>query len=973
MKQITLTLAVVFSLLTLQLQAQETNYVLGELLVQVYPNTQIREVIYDLQMIEGQQTSLKLKKKVSDHMRIWLLEFDESTINQSDMLNAIFLHQNVSVVQNNHKITYRNTPNDPSFNQQWQYINTGQTGGTIGADIDADSAWDISTGGLTALGDTIVVCVIDGGIDLNHNDLTPNRWVNYAEIPNNGIDDDGNGFVDDRLGWSTSGQNDNIGGSSHGTAVAGIIGAKGNNGIGVAGINWDVKLMIVRGGTGVESEVLEAYTYPLNLRKQYNETGGAQGAFVVATNASWGINNGQPANAPLWCAMYDTLGHYGILNAGAGPNANFNVDVVGDLPTACPSEYLVTLTNMNHNDTKVNQAGYGITTIDLGAFGEGTYTTTNNGYAGFGGTSGATPHVTGTIALLYSAPCPSFAAIAKANPSGAAALARDYILDNVDPNTSLNGITVTGGRLNVFNAMRSLMDSCTTTDCLAPFGLTATSVIDTSATVTWGAVTDTTTTFHFKYRILGDTIWNVITDTLETQTLMNLSSCSTYEMQVEMVCDSSITISGISTFSTDGCCTFPTGLDAFTLSDTTADLSWAKVLAANEYIVRYREIGAASWIVDTTTTLNYTAYGLINCSSYEFQVATVCDTGVTAFSVIMDFESGCGNCTAMFYCASDGSTQFEYINNISLNGATINSGDNQGYYKYVGIFTSLDKTSYNLTVTPGFNGNPFGENLGAWIDFNQDGDFTDAGEQIFAASGVQSATTQPFSVPHTAIPGITRMRVMLDFNNAASSCSSGIEGETEDYCINITNFIPCEIPQGLDTVATSLNAAHFNWTGQVNDSIYIIRYRMQGATFWTYMNTSMLSDSITGLVHCTAYEVEIASLCTSGDTSAYSNTFTIQTQCIDGVNIIQPSVVDLKIFPNPFSNDLNIELNILNGQEITIQMYQINGQLIKEQSLGWVEGEQQIQLNVGDKAIQGIYLLKIITEEGILIERVVKL
>ena len=143
-------------------------------------------------------------------------------------------------------------------------------GGTVGADIDADSAWAISTGGLTALGDTIVVCVIDGGIDLNHDDLTPNRWINYAEIPNNGIDDDNNGFVDDRLGWNTGAGNDNISGSSHGTAVAGIIGAKGDNGTGVAGVNWDVKLMIVRGGSGVESEVLEAYTYPLNLRKKYD-------------------------------------------------------------------------------------------------------------------------------------------------------------------------------------------------------------------------------------------------------------------------------------------------------------------------------------------------------------------------------------------------------------------------------------------------------------------------------------------------------------------------------------------------------------------------------------------------------------------------------------------------------------------------------------------------------------------------------
>ena len=182
---------------------------------------------------------------------------------------------------------------------------------------------------------------------------------------------------------------------------------------------------------------------------------------MVATNASWGTDGGQPEDSPLWCAMYDTLGAHGILSAGATSNSNVDVDIIGDLPTACSSDYLLTVTNLNQSDVKVFQAGYGLETIDLGAYGENTWTVaTPNGYEGFGGTSGATPHVTGAIALLYSAPCASLASLAQTDPAAAARRVRDAILNGVTPNASLDGITVTGGRLNVNNALLELMTSC---------------------------------------------------------------------------------------------------------------------------------------------------------------------------------------------------------------------------------------------------------------------------------------------------------------------------------------------------------------------------------------------------------------------------------------------------------------------------------------------------------------------------------
>jgi hypothetical protein len=144
----------------------------------------------------------------------------------------------------------------------------------------------------------------------NHSDLTDNLWKNHKEIPGNGIDDDGNGYVDDYEGWNAVSQNGNVYSSgSHGLNVAGIIGARGNNEMGVSGMNWDIKIMQIRLSQVREDNVLRAYEYALSHRKRYNESGGIEGAFVVATNSSWGIDRGRPEDAPLWCAFYDSLGN----------------------------------------------------------------------------------------------------------------------------------------------------------------------------------------------------------------------------------------------------------------------------------------------------------------------------------------------------------------------------------------------------------------------------------------------------------------------------------------------------------------------------------------------------------------------------------------------------------------------------------------------------------------------------------------
>ena len=302
-----------------------------------------------------------------------------------------------------------------------------------------------------------MVAVIDGGMDWTHEDL--NCWENHHEIPNNRIDDDGNGYVDDYRGWNAYNHNGYVGSHYHGTHVSGIVGAIGNNEKGVCGVNWNVKVMPIAGSSGDESIVVEAYSYALEMRARYNETHGEEGAFIVATNSSFGVDYGDPNDYPIWCAMYDEMGDVGILSCGAGPNMNVNVDEVGDVPSTCPGDYLIGITNTTSDDVKYGSAGYGITNIDIGAPGTAIYSTTpNNGYNGSTGTSMATPQVAGTIALMYAALPEEMMQDCKDDPAHFSLIMKYHLLNGADHLPSLDGLVASGRRLNAYGAIESALN-----------------------------------------------------------------------------------------------------------------------------------------------------------------------------------------------------------------------------------------------------------------------------------------------------------------------------------------------------------------------------------------------------------------------------------------------------------------------------------------------------------------------------------
>ncbi len=432
-----------------QLSGQYVQPIQGEVIVRFASENVARQVLQSLNAPRAAAVpSIFMPLDVAHH--IYLLSFS-SDANVQDWLQKIQTAPGVIAAQLNYEITPRRIPNDPEFEKQWGLERIG-----------ALDVWHSSTGGVTANGDTIVVAVLDIGFEISHADLQENIWRNRGEIPNDGIDNDANGYVDDVNGWNFNRNNKEHPRDAHGTAVAGIIGARGNNRLGVTGVNWQVKLMPLT--ISRVSDIIAAYGYVIEQRKRYNQSNGERGAFVVATNFSLGVDRVFCQDQPVWGGMYDLLGEVGILTGAAAANSSVDVDKVGDMPTTCPSEFLITSLNLTPENRIASNSAFGIQSIDLGAPGNGSFTTAlSDRYSTFGDNSAAAPHVTGAIALLYSLPCAALTAQALTQPAQMALNIRKAILEGVEPLVSLQGKTATGGRLNVFRSMELLQNQCQST------------------------------------------------------------------------------------------------------------------------------------------------------------------------------------------------------------------------------------------------------------------------------------------------------------------------------------------------------------------------------------------------------------------------------------------------------------------------------------------------------------------------------
>jgi Subtilase family/Calx-beta domain len=339
--------------------------------------------------------------------------------------------------------------NDPQYTggSMWgMYSNdsptaVGPTGTTNTFGSQAEKAWNLGYTGSSG----VIVGVIDEGIQIAHPDLAANIWVNPFETVD-GIDNDGNGYIDDRNGWNFVNNNATVYNGTiddHGTHVAGTIGAVGGNATGVAGVNWNIRMVSLRflgSGGGTTANAIRAVDYLTDLKTRH-------GLNIVASNNSWG--GGGQSTSLLNAIVRGAQAN--ILFVAAAGNANNNNDATASYPsnynTTAGAGYdaVIAVANITSSGAKSTSSSYGATTVDLGAPGSSIVSTVpTNAYASYSGTSMASPHVTGAVALYKSLV-----------PGATAAQIRAALLANTTATTSLSGITVTGGRLDVYKLVTS--------------------------------------------------------------------------------------------------------------------------------------------------------------------------------------------------------------------------------------------------------------------------------------------------------------------------------------------------------------------------------------------------------------------------------------------------------------------------------------------------------------------------------------
>jgi subtilisin family serine protease/chitodextrinase len=326
-------------------------------------------------------------------------------------------------------------PNDPDFSQLWGLNNSGQEGGQFDADIDAPEAWDTSTGSANS-----VIGVIDTGVDYIHEDLAANMWINPSEIPDDGIDNDNNGYVDDIHGIDcVNNDSDPMDDASHGTHVAGTIGAEGNNGVGITGVNWNIKIMALKfldaSGNGTTTDQIECLAYAVNMKKNH-------GINIRITNNSYG---GAAFTQVEKDAIQASADANMLFIAAAGNEFNNN-DINPSYPATYDLDNIISVAATDRTDNLPSFSNFGVTTVDIGAPGVDILSTTpGNQYQKFDGTSMASPHVAGAAALLWSN-----------TPSLSALAIKNKLILLADPVPALASKTVSGRRLNINTALNCI-------------------------------------------------------------------------------------------------------------------------------------------------------------------------------------------------------------------------------------------------------------------------------------------------------------------------------------------------------------------------------------------------------------------------------------------------------------------------------------------------------------------------------------
>lgn len=426
--------------------------------------------------------------KALKHRRFRTINWHRVTVRADedieDTIQKYREHPDVLRAEPNYLVRAIELPDDTRFGELWGMHNTGQDGGTPDADIDAPEAWDYQTTS------HVVVAVIDTGVDYNHPDLQDNMWRNPGEIEGNGVDDDGNGFVDDVYGYDfVNGDGDPMDGHSHGTHCAGTIAGVGDNSVGVAGVCWGAKIMAVKflsdGGWGSTADAIESVEYATLM-----------GAKI--SNNSWGGGGYSDALKDAITAA----GTAGALFVAAAGNDAVDNDSAPHYPSSYDCASIIAVAASDRNDALTYFSCYGATSVDLAAPGLDILSTIpGDSYDKKSGTSMATPHVAGACALLWGA-------------TGDAMTyeeIRDALYEATDKLPSLAGKCATGGRLNIATAV-ALIGTNRMLRVREPNGGEGleSGVVTTIRWVALGTVWESNDTVKLEYSLDGGSNWDPV-------------------------------------------------------------------------------------------------------------------------------------------------------------------------------------------------------------------------------------------------------------------------------------------------------------------------------------------------------------------------------------------------------------------------------------------------------------------------------